>query len=71
MHGTGEMKHIDLFSGIGGFSLACEWAGVETICFCENDKFCQKILKKGFIMGVNSKRCYTSYICYDSNMVIW
>jgi DNA (cytosine-5)-methyltransferase 1 len=40
------MKHLDLFSGIGGFALACEWAGIETICFCEMDKFCQKVLKK-------------------------
>ncbi len=40
------MKHIDLFSGIGGFSLACEWAGIETILFCECDKFCQKVLNK-------------------------
>lgn len=40
------MKHLDLFSGIGGFSLACEWAGIETILFCENDKFCQKVLNK-------------------------
>ena len=30
----------------GGFALACEWAGIETICFCEIDKFCQKILNK-------------------------
>lgn len=41
-----NLKHIDLFSGIGGFSLACEWAGIETILFCERDKFCQQILKK-------------------------
>jgi len=40
------MWHIDLFSGIGGFSLACEWAGVETIGFCEIDSFCHKVLKK-------------------------
>jgi DNA (cytosine-5)-methyltransferase 1 len=40
------MKHLDLFSGIGGFSLACQWAGIETICFVEIDKFCQKILNK-------------------------
>ena len=40
------MKHIDLFSGIGGFALACEWVGIETICFCEIDPFCQKVLKK-------------------------
>lgn len=40
------MKHIDLFSGIGGFALAAEWAGIETIVFCEIDEFCQKVLKK-------------------------
>lgn len=38
--------HIDLFSGIGGFALACQWAGIETEVFCENDKFCQRVLKK-------------------------
>ena len=40
------MTHLDLFSGIGGFALACEWAGIETIGFCEMDPFCQKVLKK-------------------------
>jgi len=40
------MKHLDLFSGIGGFSLACEWAGIETIGFVENDKYCQRVLRK-------------------------
>jgi len=40
------VKHLDLFSGIGGFSLACDWLDIETICFCEIDKFCQKVLKK-------------------------
>ncbi len=44
-----RLKHIDLFSGIGGFSLACEWAGIETILFCECDKFCQKVLKKHWL----------------------
>ena len=40
------MKHLDLFSGIGGFALACEWAGIETIGFVEIDKYCQKVLRK-------------------------
>lgn len=39
------MKVIDLFSGIGGFSLAGSWMGWETIAFCEIDKFCQRVLK--------------------------
>jgi len=38
------MQIIDLFSGIGGFSLAGDWMGWKTICFCEIDKFCTKVL---------------------------
>jgi len=38
--------HLDLFSGIGGFALACQWAGIETIGFVEIDKYCQKVLRK-------------------------
>ena len=40
------MKVLDLFSGIGGFSLGLERAGMETVAFCEIDKHCQKVLKK-------------------------
>lgn len=40
------MKVLDLFSGIGGFSLGLERAGMETVAFCEIDPFCQKVLKK-------------------------
>ena len=41
------LRLLDLFSGIGGFSLAASWTGqIETIAFCEIDKFCQKVLKK-------------------------
>ena len=42
------MKHIDLFSGIGGFALAARWMGWETVQFVEIDKFCQKVLSKNF-----------------------
>jgi DNA (cytosine-5)-methyltransferase 1 len=42
-----KLKVLDLFSGIGGFSLGLESLGqFETIAFCEKDKFCQKVLKK-------------------------
>lgn len=40
------MRVLDLFSGIGGFSLGLERAGMETVAFCETDSYCQKILKK-------------------------
>ena len=36
----------DLFSGIGGFSLGLQRAGMQTAFFCEQDKFCKKVLKK-------------------------
>lgn len=39
-------SHIDLFSGIGGFSLAAHWAGFTTEVFCERDEFCQKVINK-------------------------
>jgi site-specific DNA-cytosine methylase len=41
------LKMLDLFSGIGGFSLGCEATkGFETIAFCEIDPFCRKVLAK-------------------------
>ena len=42
------MFHLDLFSGVGGFSLAAQWAGFETIAFCEKNEFCRKILFKNW-----------------------
>ena len=40
------MKVLDLFSGIGGFSLALDRCGMQTVAFCEADLFCTKILNK-------------------------
>ena len=40
------MKVLDLFSGIGGFSLGLERAGMETVAFCEFDSHARKVLKK-------------------------
>ncbi|MEC1271528.1 DNA (cytosine-5-)-methyltransferase [Bacillus subtilis] len=42
------MKSIELFAGIGGIALAAEWAGIETVAFCEREPFCQKVLNKNF-----------------------
>jgi DNA (cytosine-5)-methyltransferase 1 len=42
-----KLKVLDLFSGIGGFSLGLEATNYfETVAFCEIDQYCQKILKK-------------------------
>lgn len=41
------MRVMDLFSGIGGFSLGLKWAGgFETTSFCEIDPYCRKVLRK-------------------------
>ena len=40
------MKVLDLFSGIGGFSLGLERAGMETVAFCEINPYCQRVLAK-------------------------
>ena len=41
------MRHVDLCSGIGGFSLAFEEVGLsKTIMFCDTEKWCRDILAK-------------------------
>ena len=42
------MTHGSLFSGIGGFDLAAEWAGWENVFHCECEPFAQKVLKHHF-----------------------
>lgn len=44
---TKRLQHLDLFSGIGGFSLGLETAGLaDTVAFCDIDKYCTKVLNK-------------------------
>ncbi len=41
------LRLLDLFSGIGGFSLGLERSGAfETVAFCEIEPYCQKVLAK-------------------------
>ena len=45
------MRLLDLFSGIGGFSLAAQWVWgdeLEIVGFCEIEKYAQKVLQKNF-----------------------
>ena len=41
------MRHVDLCSGIGGFSLGFEWAGLsEPVLFCDVEPWCRRVLSK-------------------------
>ncbi len=45
--GLSKLRTLDLFSGIGGFSLGLErTGGFETVAFCEIDQFCRRVLAK-------------------------
>lgn len=40
------MKVLDLFSGIGGFSIGLEAAGFETAAFCEIEEYPKRVIKE-------------------------
>lgn len=42
----GGLRVLDLFSGIGGFSLGLERAGMKTVAFCEIEDFPRQVLAK-------------------------
>ena len=70
-----KLAVLDLFSGIGGFSLGLESAGFKTIAFCEVDKFCQKVLSKHWpnipISSDIKKLRYKGGRLYDAERVIY
>jgi DNA (cytosine-5)-methyltransferase 1 len=44
-----SLRHLDLFSGIGGFALAARISGgIQTMQFVEIDSYCQRLLSKNF-----------------------
>ena len=66
---------LDLFSGIGGFSLGLERSGgFKTVAFCEIEPFCQKVLNKhwpevpiyGDIRELNADRLSSDGITVDA-----
>ena len=69
------MKELDLFSGIGGFSLGLEEAGFETIAFCEIEKFPKKVLAKNWpnipIASDVTKLTYQDGVLYDDGKEIY
>jgi len=40
------MDVLDLFSGVGGFSLGLERVGMRTVAFCECDPYCRAVLQE-------------------------
>ena len=41
------MRHCDLTSGIGGFALGFQWAGLSyPVLFCDIEPWCRQILNK-------------------------
>lgn len=42
----GGLNVLDLFSGVGGFSLGLERAGMRTVAFCEIDSFARRVLAR-------------------------
>lgn len=55
------MRILDLFSGIGGFSLGLERAGMETVAFCEMKPHARAVLAKNF-PGIP---CHDDVTTYD------
>jgi DNA (cytosine-5)-methyltransferase 1 len=54
------MTHGSLFSGIGGFDLAAEWAGWDNIFHCEWNKFGQQVLKYHFPNSITYENIKTT-----------
>ena len=66
-----KLKHIDLFSGIGGFSVAFDSTQkIETVAFCEIEEYPQKVLKKNF-PGVPIYNDITELVKNESTRPIW
>ncbi len=42
------LTHVDLFAGVGGFSLSFGRAGVKTVAMVEKDRWCQMVLRRHF-----------------------
>ena len=67
------MRVLDLFSGIGGFSLGLERAGMQTVAFCEIEPYCRAVLRKHWphvpiyedIRELTADRLHTDGIAVD------
>lgn len=69
---------LDLYSGIGGFALATEWAGGKTTAFCEISSYQQSVLRARFpevqVYDDVTKLCRRIYDCDpvdDGSETVW
>ena len=64
---TGELQELSLFSGYGGFTLACRLAGLRTrtVCYVENDKHAQQILQQRFGDGLDEAPIWDDIKTFD------
>lgn len=64
------MNVLDLFSGIGGFSLGLERAGFNIAAFCEIEPYCQRVLKQCWpdIPVYNDIRIITKELLYENGI---
>lgn len=64
------MRHLSLFSGIGGFSLALAESGIHTAAFCEKDPYARRVLAMRFpgrpiyddVRTINATRLHNDWI---------
>lgn len=68
-----DLNVLDLFSGVGGFSLGLERAGMRTVALCEIEPFCRDVLAEGWpgvpcypdVRELSSARLGADGICAD------
>jgi len=68
-----KMRVLDLFAGIGGFTLGLERAGFKTAAFCEIEPYAQKVLNKNWpgikiyddVRGITAERLAADGIGVD------
>ena len=64
------MNHLDLCSGIGGFSIAAEHIGFRTIGFSEINTFCSRVLQRHWPHVFNYGDIRNVIVCLDTIHVL-
>lgn len=63
--------HASLFSGIGGFDLAAEWAGFVNKFNCDTDPFCRRVLEYHFPHAKQyTDICTTDFSVWRNRIVV-